>query len=259
MKKCFVIQPFDKGKFDKRFVDVFEPGIKDAGLEAYRIDNDPSVRVPIETIENSIQESQICFADITIDNPNVWYELGYAFACKKDVIMVCSNERNGEFPFDIRHRKVIKYGTDSTSDYESLKTTITKQIEAFLKNAKLTNNLHSAPLIDTEGLESHEIAMLVLLIENQLTPDDSVSVWNLQNEMDKAGYNKTAVSVGLRTLKLKGMVELGKDSNYNGEEFPICKLTAIGEDWILKNKGRLVFRNQKEEEISNLPQDDFPF
>ena len=38
MGRCFVIQPFDQGPFDKRYDDVFAPAICDAGLEPYRVD-----------------------------------------------------------------------------------------------------------------------------------------------------------------------------------------------------------------------------
>ena len=54
MDTCFVIQPFDNGRFDKRYIDTFNPAIEAAGLEAYRVDYDPSVLVPIESIENLI-------------------------------------------------------------------------------------------------------------------------------------------------------------------------------------------------------------
>jgi len=50
MPTCFVIQPFDSGKFDKRFRDIFKPAIEAAGLEPYRVDDDPSVDIPIEAI-----------------------------------------------------------------------------------------------------------------------------------------------------------------------------------------------------------------
>lgn len=33
MPICFVIQPFDSGRFDKRFDDVYKPAIEAAGLE----------------------------------------------------------------------------------------------------------------------------------------------------------------------------------------------------------------------------------
>ncbi len=134
MEKCFVIQPFDNDKFDKEFVEIFEPAIRKADFSAYRVDKDLSVRIPIYEIEKVISESAICFAEITTDNPNVWYELGYAFACGKDVVMVCSDERQGKFPFDIRHRQVILYNTSSPSDFTTLGDTITKKIQAFLKN-----------------------------------------------------------------------------------------------------------------------------
>jgi hypothetical protein len=45
MPRCFVIQPFDKGPYDKRYKDVQVPAITDAGLEPYRVDEDPSVTV----------------------------------------------------------------------------------------------------------------------------------------------------------------------------------------------------------------------
>lgn len=36
----------------------------------------PGVQVPIESIEQGIRKATVCLADITEDNPNVWYELG---------------------------------------------------------------------------------------------------------------------------------------------------------------------------------------
>jgi hypothetical protein len=66
MSTCFVIQPFDGGKYDKRFEDVFRPAIETAGLEAYRVDRDPSVEVPIDSIEEGIRNAAVCLADIRL-------------------------------------------------------------------------------------------------------------------------------------------------------------------------------------------------
>ena len=182
MEKCFVIQPFDNDKFDKRFVDIFEPAIIKAGFEAYRIDKDLSVRIPIDDIEKGISESVICFAEITTDNPNVWYELGFAFACNKDVVMVCSDERQGKFPFDIQHRHVITYKTSSTSDFTSLEDTITRKIKAFQLKSKTVKQLNTTPVVETEGLKGHEIALLILIMENQVLSEDSTSIYSLKNK-----------------------------------------------------------------------------
>lgn len=137
MQKCFVIQPFDGGKFDKRFNDVYKPAITNAGLEPYRVDMDPSVLIPIESIENGIKSSEICLADITADNPNVWYELGFAFALGRPVVMVCSEERTGKkYPFDIQHRSIIPYRADSPSDFQKLESDLTNRLVALLKRVK---------------------------------------------------------------------------------------------------------------------------
>src|SRR5688500_17614708 len=109
MPRCFVIQPFDLGKFDKRYNDICRPAIEAAGLEPYRVDQDPATSIPIEDIEAGIRGAAICFADITLDNPNVWFELGFAIAERKPIVLVCSDERHTRFPFDIQHRTVTRY------------------------------------------------------------------------------------------------------------------------------------------------------
>jgi len=98
------MQPFDGDKFDRRYVDVFEPAIRDAGLEPYRVDQDPKVSIPIQDIESGIRNSALCLAEITLDNPNVWFELGFAIASGKEVVLVCSDERTTRFPFCVFQR-----------------------------------------------------------------------------------------------------------------------------------------------------------
>src|SRR5688500_4903361 len=101
MSNCFIIQPFDGGRFDKRFQDVFEPAVAESGLTPYRVDKDPNVTIPIEDIESNIRSAVVCLADITLDNPNVWFELGFAIASNKPVVLVCGDERTSRFPFDV--------------------------------------------------------------------------------------------------------------------------------------------------------------
>jgi hypothetical protein len=259
MEKCFVIQPFDNDKFDKRFVDIFEPAIIKAEFEPYRIDKDLSVRIPIDDIEKGIAESGICFAEITSDNPNVWYELGFAFACKKDVVMVCSDERVGKFPFDIQHRHIITYKTSSTSDFLTLGDTITRKIKAFQVKSSTIKQLNTTPVVETEGLKSHEIALLILMMENQVSSEDFAAVYTLKNEMTKAGYTDIATSVGIRTLTKLGMIETYKeiDNWNNNQEFIACKLLDQGENWILSNQEQLEFRKKTNSEFPSV--DDLPF
>lgn len=261
MDNCFVIQPFDNNKFDKRYKDIFAPAINNAGLKPYRIDQDLSVRVPIEDIEKGISDSVICFAEITTDNPNVWYELGFAIASGKDVILVCSDERTGDFPFDIRHRQIINYKTGSTSDFNSLGETITNKIKAFQQSDNKIKKLNQIPVVPTEGLTSHEVALLILVMQNALTPEDSMAVYNLQSEMGKAGYTDIATSIALRTLVKSDMIETFKDSDYNGNEYFCCRLTNKGESWMLSNQDLFEFRKEPNTSTAELFDEnaDLPF
>ena len=71
--------------------------------------------------------------------------------------------------------------------------------------------------------------------------------------MSKAGYTDIATSVGIRTLVLKNMIETFKeiDNWNNGQEYSVCRLTEIGENWILSNQEQLEFRRAKTTEQKN--------
>ncbi len=261
--RCFVIQPFDNGNYDKRYKDVFQPAIQKADLTSYRIDNDLSVKIPIDEIEKGISECLVCFAEISTDNPNVWYELGYAFAMKKDVVMVCSDERKGKYPFDIQHRHIINYTTGSKSDFECLEEMITKKLNAIRQSTETVNKLNLTPLVATQGLESHEIALLVLITQNVFTKDQFMTIHQLQVEMNKSGYTDIATSVGLISLQNQGLVEVfSADSQWgNNEPYPVTKQTETGKQWILNNQRQLIFRQDIREGNSGgvEPVDDLPF
>jgi hypothetical protein len=75
-------------------------------------------------IHRGITTAVACLADITTDNPNVWFELGVAIASQRLVVIVCSKERTVSFPFDVQHLSIIRYATDSSSDFDKLKKDI---------------------------------------------------------------------------------------------------------------------------------------
>ena len=95
---CFIIQPYDKGKFDKRYKDIIKPMIVECGFIPYRVDEDYGTDIPIEAIESGLKRSRIVIAEITTNNPNVWFELGFALALNKSIVLLCSDERRGKMP-----------------------------------------------------------------------------------------------------------------------------------------------------------------
>jgi len=254
MPTCFVIQPFDKGVFDKRFEDVFGPAIRSADLEAYRVDRDPGVSIPIEDIEAGIRNASLCLADITTDNPNVWFELGFAIASGKEVVLVSAASRQ-RFPFDVQHRNVIVYKTESTSDFENLRDQITKRIKAVIsKEAKIGAAAQvSSPVAPVEGLASHELVALVTLGQNVENPTDAVSTYLIRQDMERAGFTRIAVTIGLASLLSKGFVSLNQAyEERSGEQYTVYSLTQAGLDWLLNNQDKLAL-------TSPLKDEDIPF
>ena len=257
---CFVIQPFDS-TFDKRYTDVYEPAIKASGLIPYRVDRDPSAKNLIEQIESRIDGAKICFADISIDNPNVWYELGYAFASKKDVVMVCDSTRK-EFPFDVRTKSIIPYKTDSKSDFDDLESKIKNKLCAYIEHQPISLPMVDVQLQNVQGLQSFESSLLAIIIGEQKTEQQSSSIYSLSEKMNNSGYTDTATSVGLRLLRKKRLIECFIDNDWNGNEYDACRLTPQGEEFILSNLSLFELSKQKIVEpplASNIAKDSLPF
>ncbi|WP_294346882.1 hypothetical protein [Prosthecochloris sp.] len=260
MNTCFIIQPFDGGPYDKRCDDVFIPAIEDAGLQSYRVDRDPSASIPIEQIESGIRSASLCLADITEDNPNVWFELGYAIATRTDVILVCSDQRKKAFPFDVQHRHIIKYTTESSRDFEQFKTQITDRLKALLKKQEKLSNLETkSPVTDVEGLNQQEIVALVAIGQNLDTPEDRVSTYLVRQDMEKLGYTRIATTLALASLRKQGFIESKEELNYNGESYIAYTLENAGMDWLLKNQDRLVLHQQAKQQSSVRDEDVLPF
>lgn len=261
MGTCFVVQPFDAGRFDKRYLDIFKPAIIAAGLEPYRVDEDPSADIPIESIEHQIRAADVCLADITLDNPNVWYELGFAFATGTPVVMVCGDERtSGKYPFDIQHRSIISYRNESLSDFEKLRTQITERISAALRKADAMDKISESDNVSPiEGLSQSELTVLAALATSLTSPGETARLWNMKSDVEKAGLTNIAFHLGLRRLRAKGMIELSEQANhYDDEIHPSAGITDVGWNWIDRNENLFVIRRARAPQRKTAPKDE-PF
>jgi hypothetical protein len=256
MSTCFVIQPFDSGKYDKRFQDIYKPAIEAAGLEAYRVDRDPGVIVPIESIEKGIKQAAICLADITADNPNVWYELGYAFASDRPVVMVCSEERPGKkYPFDIQHRSIIPYMADAPSDFDKLRDNLTIKLKALSERSEVLDQIaESNPVTPIEGLTSIETLVLAVVAGEAFMPDNPVSVYGAKHDAERAGVTNMGFNLAIRKLTSKKLVRLEDIwDEQNSGSYSGLAITEAGWQWIEANESRFVLHRQdkrkKDEEV----------
>lgn len=260
MPTCFIIQPFDSGKFDKRFRDVYEPALEEAGLEAYRVDEDTSVVSLVDAIEEGIENAAICLADITTNNPNVWYELGFAFATGRPVIMVCSSERTGDFPFDIKHRRIIRYTSESLSDFSALRKDIADTATALLNKAATVQQVaETSHIASQQGLSQQELLVLAILAGDTAIPETMTHPYSLKNDAERAGLTSLAFGLAFRRLLQKDLLEVQDAYNeQNDEHFKGVQLTSNGWKWIEDNETLFVLKKSKYKQEEFLD-DDIPF
>ena len=67
----------------------------------------------MDQVWSGIKTAKVLVAELTTKNPNVFYELGWAHALKKPVVLVSSNEE--DVPFDLHHIRVIYYDVNEWS------------------------------------------------------------------------------------------------------------------------------------------------
>lgn len=237
MGTCFVIQPFDNSRFDALFDDVYKPAIEAAGLEAYRVDRDPAVTVPIESIEAEIKRATACLADITTDNPNVWYELGFAQAMNRPVVLVCADDRGDTFPFDIRHRAIVTYKRHSSRDFAQLGESITTRLKVALKKEHVVEEFSEHDqLAPVAGLQHHELAVLAIVGAAVLSPDHGVPINAVSKDARRANVTEIGCTLAIRALRKRGFLASSSESDDNGYTYPVITITDGGWDWLERNQ-----------------------
>lgn len=112
-KRCFVIMPFDE-KRDFLYEYVIKPTLDlhpEFDFDYERADEALTVGRISEEICEFIKEADIIIADITENNRNVFYELGYAHACEKKAILLIQpgESEKLDIPFDIQDFRCHKY------------------------------------------------------------------------------------------------------------------------------------------------------
>jgi hypothetical protein len=123
----FVLMPFAAG-----FKNIYRSGIKAAcesiGVDCGRVDEQTFTESILRRVYSEIAQADIIVAEMTGCNPNVFYEVGYAHALDKQVVLLTRDAE--DIPFDLKHYPhIIHNGSIS-----KLRTELTKRILGCLDN-----------------------------------------------------------------------------------------------------------------------------
>lgn len=126
---AFVIMPFGKKKgadgslydFNAIYSQLIKPSLEAAGFEAFRADEETTSGDILTDMFQELLLADLCIADMSIDNANVFYELGIRHALRKRGIVHIQAGR-AYMPFDVFNVRTIPYHitTEGVPDPEFL-------------------------------------------------------------------------------------------------------------------------------------------
>jgi hypothetical protein len=107
-KSVFVAMPFVE-----EFEDVYQFGIystvRRCGYICEKVDESAFAGSIIDRIMDGIRSAEFVIADLTMERPNVYLEVGYAWGLQKPVLLLA---RDGQrLHFDLSHHKCLFYKT----------------------------------------------------------------------------------------------------------------------------------------------------
>jgi hypothetical protein len=105
--KCFIIMPFGKQDLEELYAEFLLPALRECELDCQRGDDIFGSNVIMEDVRTSISSADLIVADLTGQNPNVFYEVGIAHTLRKPVLLLSMSIE--DIPFDLRHRRVLQY------------------------------------------------------------------------------------------------------------------------------------------------------
>jgi tetratricopeptide (TPR) repeat protein len=113
---AFVAMPFGTkpgpdGKpidFNRIYAEFFKPALEAAGCEVFRADEEPAAGDIRADMFQELLVADLVLADLTLDNPNVWYELGVRHALRARGVVLVQGPRPNQ-PFDIYTDRKLNY------------------------------------------------------------------------------------------------------------------------------------------------------
>jgi len=142
-KTCFIISSIGKegseirAKADEKYELIFEPILKELGYHVTRADKIASPSSISREIVDQVINSTLVIADVSDENPNVFYELAIRNAVKKSVIVFKGIEQT--MPFDIYDKRAISIDRAQPRVWENAKKALKNQVIESEKNSKLAS------------------------------------------------------------------------------------------------------------------------
>lgn len=126
--RAFVVMQFS-APYDQVYSEVIRVVCEEFNLKAIRADELYGPGLIIGDVVDQIQRAQVIIADITPSNANVFFEVGYAMALNKPIILLA--KKGTELPFDVKPFRVLFY-EDSIAGKAKVEEGLSRHLRSIL-------------------------------------------------------------------------------------------------------------------------------
>ena len=107
--KAFIVMQFSS-PYNEVYSHVIKDICQECSIDALRADEIYGPGIIIKDVTDRIAQSQVVIADISPTNPNVYFEVGYALALGKPIILLAQRRSpEAPLPFDLSAFRVLFY------------------------------------------------------------------------------------------------------------------------------------------------------
>lgn len=105
--QCFIVMPFGITDLEDLYNEFITPVLEECAVDWTRGDDIFGSNVIMDDVRAAIAAADLVIADLSGQNPNVFYEVGIAHTLGKPVLLLSQSIE--DIPFDLRHRRVLAY------------------------------------------------------------------------------------------------------------------------------------------------------
>ncbi|MGH7303633.1 MAG: tetratricopeptide repeat-containing protein [Candidatus Rokuibacteriota bacterium] len=123
--------------FNRVYAEYIEPALRSAGFESFRADQEVRAGDIRTDMFQELLVADLVIADLTIDNPNVWYELGVRHALRaRGVVIICGGNVTTAFDLytDRKLRYALKDGAPDPAQLEEDKRKLVEMVNATMES-----------------------------------------------------------------------------------------------------------------------------
>ena len=149
-KICFVIAPIGEPESDIRkrsdqvLKHIIRPVVESCGYKAVRADEIAEPGIITNQIIRHVVDTPLVIADLTGQNPNVFYELAIRHYIGKPLVQIIN--KGEDIPFDIKLMRTIQVDHRDLDSVKKAKIEIKKQIQSLEKSSSILESPISVAL-----------------------------------------------------------------------------------------------------------------